>query len=86
MQTQIRIEDCRPTSYNDDMILHKLKTRNSHSKTFKIALKQYRSRIAENRLFFLRNRGSIAAVICITRQIVMLIHEKCGLRKPLIPQ
>lgn len=64
MTTQIRIEDCHPMSYNDDMILHKLKTRNSHSKTFKLALKQYQSRIAENRLFFLRNRGSIAAIIC----------------------
>lgn len=61
---QTRIEDYRPMSYNDDMILHKIATRNTHSKTFKLALKQYKTRISENRLYFLHNRGSLAAFLC----------------------
>ncbi len=61
---QTRIEDYKPQTYNDDLILQKIATRNTHSKTFKLALKQYETRISENRLFFLHNRGSIGAWLC----------------------
>ena len=46
----------KPMSYNDDMILNIIRIRKPHTATFKLALKQYRTRISENRLLFIKNK------------------------------
>ncbi len=46
----------KPMSYDDDILLNRIKTRNPNMATFKLALKQYRTRISENRLFFMKNK------------------------------
>ncbi len=46
----------KPMSYDDDIILNIIRIREPHMATFKLALKQYRTRISENRLLFMRNK------------------------------
>ncbi len=46
----------KPMSFDDDGILKMIKSKETNWATFKLAVKQYRTRIAENRLMFIKNK------------------------------